>query len=604
MQLRRPTAIVHLEQLKEAAHQARLAHEREAWLNVAFYLGQQYVTWGDNTLVAIPRRSRNDKTPRPVVNKIMHYVQQELAEVLRDLPQPDVLPPTDDMTDVEDANVARAYLQHVADPVVTNWDAQVETAALNAIVCCQSYLKWCWNAGRKQPEIIPVPFFEGYPDPYAADWTKWRYFIHAQFMDTEQVYDKFGIEVPAAETHHADDQKTALMQGMGSTSVLSGVTVNEVWFRPSRRYPKGRYAVWAGNRFLVEPTEHPYNHRRIPFTLLGALKRPDSQFFQSPVEFLRPAQMELNKYHAQRIAIRERHANPKWWIPKDLTLDEDPNDDPGQILRGDSMNGQIKPEYIQPPHMPDNQDGEWLEQQMMHIVGLHEVSQAQVPGRVEAAKAIELLKEADANRTATLRKTVSQSTSEGGFQLLELARQFEKEETMVLAYSREGVPEVKRFRARDLRPGFRVRTTMTTGLARSRTAKQDAIFRLIELGVLTDQQLIAEQLDMPLPTFMHDKAMDVKLARNENYTMAKGDAVTANSWDDHQIHLREHNAFRKTQEFLLLGDDVKSKFEFHAQHHQEMLDADMMKQAELMAAAQPVTGGKAPAPPPAEGAPA
>jgi hypothetical protein len=45
--------------------------------------------------------------------------------------------------------------------------------------------------------------------------------------------------------------------------------------------------------------------------------------------------------------------------------------------------------------MPDNNDGEWLRDEMQNVVGLHEVSQGQVPGRVEAAKAIELREESD-----------------------------------------------------------------------------------------------------------------------------------------------------------------------------------------------------------------
>lgn len=601
-----------LEQLKDAASQARRPHEREAWLNLAFYLGQQYTEWNDraDTLKEIPRHENMQYAPRPVANKVMHFVQQTLAEVLRDQPQPDVLPPTDDLSDIEDANVARAYLSHVAEPVVANYDAQLESATLNAIVCGQAYLKWAWNASEKRPEIIPVPFFEGFPDPYAKDWTQWRYFIHSQFMDTEQVYELFNVEVGAQQREQADMTKTALMRGMGSTTSLSGVTVNEAWFKPSRRYPKGRYAVWAGGRFLVEPTEHPYTHQRLPFTLIGTLKRPDSQFFQSAVEFLRPAQMELNQYHAQRISNRKDMANPKWWIPEELQLDADPTDAPGQILRGSGGSSMLKPEIIQPAAMADNGDGEMLAGEMMNIVGLHEVSQAQVPGRVEAAKAIELLKESDGNRTGTLRKTMSQGLAAGGFQILELARQFESTEKMVAVYSREAVPEIKKFRAGKMAAGFRVRTTQTTGLARSRSAKQDLLFKLIELGVLRDPELIAEQLDMPLPQMVNHAAADVRLARNENIDLAKGTAVVPSSWDDHVVHLREHNTYRKTREYQLLPTETKQKLEHHCQTHETMQLAQLQKAAALQAAAlPPVPGapppaGANPAAPPVPGAPA
>jgi hypothetical protein len=48
--------------------------------------------------------------------------------------------------------------------------------------------------------------------------------------------------------------------------------------------------------------------------------------------------------------------------------------------------------------------------------------------------------------------------------------------------------------------------------------------------------------------------------------MAQGDGGTAivpNSWDDHETHIKEHNNFRKTHEFLVLSNEAKTKFEHH-----------------------------------------
>jgi hypothetical protein len=73
-----------------------------------------------------------------------------------------------------------------------------------------------------------------------------------------------------------------------------------------------------------------------------------------------------------------------------------------------------------------------------------------------------------------------------------------------------------------MKPGFRVRTTMTTGLSHSRAARQDQLNRLWDSKVITDPEVMADLMELPTPTFLAHRAADVRLARNENYTLAGG----------------------------------------------------------------------------------
>jgi hypothetical protein len=177
--------------------------------------------------------------------------------------------------------------------------------------------------------------------------------------------------------------------------------------------------------------------------------------------------------------------------------------------------------------------------------------------------------------------TVSAAISEGGYQWLMLARQFEKAEVMVPTYSREGLPQVRQFLARNQKDGVRVRVLMGTGLARSRAARNDQLMNMWQQGIIRDPRLMAELMEVPHSTFAAPDARDVRLAANENIDMAKGVAVTPNSWDNHAIHLREHNDYRKTQEFLALESSVKEKFEYHCDQHEQMEEAALMRQAKL-----------------------
>jgi hypothetical protein len=132
--------------------------------------------------------------------------------------------------------------------------------------------------------------------------------------------------------------RAQLLREMGASPVVEGVTVNELWMKPSRRHPEGIYYVWTGSEELVPKQRFPYAHGKLPFTQIGQIPRPGSQHYHSAVKYLRSPQMELNKYHAQRIVNREAFANIKWWIDSQLELEARPRRlaaaDPARQLAG------------------------------------------------------------------------------------------------------------------------------------------------------------------------------------------------------------------------------------------------------------------------------
>lgn len=594
--------------LFDVCRKSRLPFDKDVWLNLAFFQDEQYVEWASEAMTVrqIPRDEGREKTPRPVANKIMHFVAQEHSMALQTRPTFDVLPAGDGPLDVSDSNVALALLRWHADDNVCDLDGVLSDATMWALVAGEAYLKWSYNQSLDRADICSVSPLDLYGDPYSRRFRDSRFVIHSQFMDPEQVYDIYGIEINKQNYTTQDPLKSAALRDMGSAPVTQGCTVNELWMKPNRRHKNGLFVVWCGNQRLIEPGPHPYDHKKIPFTQLGVLHRLGTPHYTSPVKFMRSQQMELNLFHAQRILIRQSFANPKWWIPNDIDLENDPDDSPNQVLRGDSGNGNLKPEIIQPTAMAMTRDeGDWIVNEMMHTIGLHEVSQAQVPGRVEAAKAIEMLKESDASRLAELLRTTKSSLAEGGWQILQLCKQFMSPKKMLVVYSPEGMPEVRQFQKSTIAEGMRVQVTMGTGLARSRAAREDQVWKMLEAHIIQDPEVAAELLDLPVGTVMPDKAYDIRIARNENWQMQGGTAITPHSWDDHEIHLREHNNYRKTQEFLTSENDVQQKFEYHCDTHEtlqvsalqkQLAKQSMIQQAMQAGQGQPAPGGSQTAP--------
>jgi hypothetical protein len=192
--------------------------------------------------------------------------------------------------------------------------------------------------------------------------------------------------------------------------------------------------------------------------------------------------------------------------------------------------------------MPDNGDGAMIEEQMMHIVGLHEVSQAQVPGRVEAAKAIEMLKESDADRQATMLDTITADLR--GLLPNPHARQAVRVRGHV-SFRRtpaRACPRSSASRPEAIKPGMRVMVTMGTGLARSRAARQDQLMNMWQNQIITDPELMAELMEVPIPSFTEPKALDAAPGpqREPGDRQLVGGHPPArsppNSWDDHEFH--------------------------------------------------------------------
>lgn len=599
VQLRRaPTR--QLEALKRGAVQARLPFDKDMLLNLAFFLDYQYTEWvaESRLLREIPRDAARRNEARPVVNKIMHFVMQEHAQVLQNKPTVDVLPASEGPQDASTAAVADAYLRWVADPTQADFEAELSDAAYWALIAGEGYLKWTFDAEADRPNVASVSPLDIFVDPFATSFNKARYIIHEQFMDVADVKNIYGVEVQESKV---DGTKTGLLREMGHAPTLRGAVVNELWVKPgSPQFPDGALIVWSGKDILFVAKKFPYNHGQLPFTQLGSIPRPKTPHYTCAVKYLRSPQMELNTYHAQKLTTRKLFANPKWWIPTDLELEADPNDSPGQILRGNSMGGMLKPEIIQGSLMQDSGDGDWIKDEMMDVVGLHEVSNAQVPGRVEAAKAIELLKESDQSRLDELERTIRKSITVGFWQSLMTTKQYVSGEKIVQTYSPEGYPEVKKFKSEDINPGMRIRVLMGTGLSRSRAARQEYAMLLWQNGVIKDPEIFANIVDIPVESVSPQRAYDIRLARNENLEIASeqdGVAIVPNSWDAHDIHIREHNNYRKTAEFRNLGDETKRKFEFHVQTHENMELEFLEKQARKQAVMQGMTLGQEVPPP-------
>jgi hypothetical protein len=211
----------------------------------------------------------------------------------------------------------------VGDPQVANIPRAFSEATLWALVCGPSFMHWCWNPKLERPDVLRCrrsTSTRTRTPPTSAR----RYVIHSRFIDPEQVYDMWGTDVKQHDAVEQADvhEDDAAARRWAAAPVLNGVTVNELWHLPSRRYPNGRYVAWAGKRAARGPEPLPLRARRQTAPALHDARRrpaPRHPLVRQQRQVPAPRQMELNQYHAQRIQIRKNFANPKWLIDEQRT---------------------------------------------------------------------------------------------------------------------------------------------------------------------------------------------------------------------------------------------------------------------------------------------
>jgi hypothetical protein len=128
---------------------------------------------------------------------------------------------------------------------------------------------------------------------------------------------------------------------------------------------------------------------------------------------------------------------------------------------------------------------------------------------------------------------------------------------------------------------------------RSRAARQAFIVDLMDKQVIGPDQGL-RYLQMSETNRLYDELqVDSKHAKRENFKMSLGEDVPLNPFDNHAIHLYEHELFMKSQEYEALSEDVKMIFLNHHMITKMMIQGQMVDQAGM--GAPPVDSATAPA---------
>lgn len=604
----------------ELARKTRRPFERDWFLNLAYVEGEQHVAWAYDPSNRIIEKELAENEIWPIHNIFVKISRVERAKLLKNKPTPTALPATDDEDDYYAARIVDSYFRYLQD--LWNYEARMRQAAPWLVNTGNVFFKWYWANGA---QMAVIPPFDVYPDPYAKTFHDCRWVIHSQFMDEDtarEVYkDIKDADIDAIRTTvNADslnkvEKRLFQVYGLEMGHDLPGVIVHEYWERPSASNKDGRFVVFTEHGIIVDK-KFPYAHGKLPFTHAGHIQRANSKWCAAPLSHVRDVQDEINRAEKQIVENRNI-SNGIWFVPESVEMDTEISAEPRQVIKWTGPpNLDPRNWFVQPQGMANWVGGEpdRLKETAQDLVSQHEVSNAGVPGRVEAGQAISLLQESDDSVMTDVIHSMNEAIADGFLMCAELHREFGPAEMLVTVYDKDGIVETETL-MKDMIPlDLRVKSQITTGLPQTIAGKWDRVLNLVQYQIIDPQRAI-ELLDLSSENpSLTPYVLDKKNAYRENKQMLAGEVFRPKMFENHEVHIAEHERVCKTEEWRqAVADDpeIELTFGFHIEEHkklqaqvdQEMAAREAATQAGL-SQNEPAPGGEAPPPMPQPPAPA
>lgn len=446
-------------------------------------------------------------------------------------------------------------------------------------------------------------------DPRFQDWKKLRWIFVEETASREEVLDRFGgliedLEKKLPSVPHQTDPwmpevvpDTLDMTGLPRPRpvVKDVVTLRRYFERPSRKYPRGRFVVYAGSLVLYEG-DMPTPDRDFPVVPFSYMARPWYMEGKSAVDASKPLQRLYNRIlsrfaeHLVRLPAGWLLVPATSGIPKRSFTSET-----GSVIR--YIPGGGDPKFVFPPF-----GGlAWyerflarLEASMEDRMALPPAVRGQLPKGARAARTVELLQEAADTIQAPVLNDLADSWARFYKLILMLVHKHFTVDRIVRIIGEDKTSETYEFKGetlpRDWTDRIDVRVEAGESLPSSKMMRIEFILTLAQRHGFFGQpgtpeyiKRLGEALDLDAGFMKQEGDVDVSIAEDENVAIFRGEEVHAREWDDHLIHLRTHLAYMKRM-VLAKREEEAEKLLPHFREHQAFV-AELAKGMAMRSAA-------------------
>lgn len=590
--------------------QNRSRIERIWYVNLAMFRGRQNISIINTPVGTNGFRLLTPPAPpwrvRLVINKIKGIIRREIAKCTAQRPSFIVAPATNEDEDYYAARAATQLLDAVYD------DYEIGKTNLSrqwwGSICGTSFIKCYWDKSKVAKQKGPpdpmtgeptdvqgdlcienlIPFFLFVPDLMEVDINKQPFVFHVYTKSKSWVENYYGKQLVTKMTvkgREGDLLEEAFFDVVGiKKPVEDQYKCMEIWIKPYGHpmFPRGGLVTIVGDQLIQVIEEFPYSHGEYPFIKFDHIQ--SGQFYTtSVIEDLIPLQRELNRTRSQIIEAKNLMAKPKLMGPKGAIDPAKITSEPGQYIPYEPGLGEVKPLPMQnlPPFV--SEEVQRIQADMDDISGQHEISRGNTPSQVTAATAISYLQEQDDTMLSEVIQSIEYSMAKLGQHILTYVIDYWSQDRLIKVAGKDESFDVSFLKGSALRGNKDVRVEAGSALPHSKAARQAFLMDLFKMGVFAEKPSeFLRILDLRgIDKIIADYKVDVQQAQRENIKLAAGMKVEINDFDNHEIHLQQHDRYSRGQEYEMLDEGKKALFIQHRQMHQQAIFMNQSKALQL-----------------------
>jgi len=473
------------------------------------------------------------------------------------------------------------------------------------------------HEGENELEVVSP--YEITVDPMATDETDAEWIMRSKIRSLTWIVDHnpvMGKFVKKEDVHLHDFYQKRIRQMVGihgfasdmessgesSDSGQASAIVHEYWERPCAKYPRGRLVVVANNVVLFNG-ENPYDHQMLPFEKMDEVRVSGRFWGMAMIEQGIPLQRNLNRARSQEVENRTLMGRPKWLVPRTAKVRQASFDsEAGEKIDFTPGPRGEQPQMIAPPptHQSTQIEIQHTINDLQELFSWHEVSRGILPSANIPGVAVDKLQQADDTSLGDTASNIDNALTRMGRMLLSNCAQFWKEDRLVRAGGEATRIEAMKIRGEDLvgkqanADYFDVRIIPGSTLVRDPGQQRKMVQDMITLGVLDPvlhRDVIMKILDVAeLETAFEDDRLDEQWAERENELMEQGEFSLPRDFENHDIHLKVLDRFRKTERYRRLPPQIKMLYDNHAALHKKVAVEVGQERMLIQAAIQGMVG--------------
>jgi hypothetical protein len=572
----------------------RQPHEQQWFLNAAFFRGQQYVSWND-------RDQRLSVPPAPshrvrlVINRIFPKVRARLAKFLKNRPTPHVVAAQED----QDAKMNARATERA---IMFQWRRlQLESKYKDALLWCKDSAKAFWwlywdehalgRITQKDPLTGSVSSSEAplgdvgievgsafevlVADPGISRIGDQPAIMRVKLRDVEDVRarypqfapyikadsgdkDLFRFEKQIATLNNVGYGGAGLIDSRGTLGRKDGqpslVLVKEYFERPSATYPKGRYAVVAGDVLVRPEQELPYDFAdlRNPYPVVAFSDVETAGQFWNPTvtEQLIPLQREYNLNRSKVAEQLRMMAFPKLLAAKQHQISEGAwTSEAGEFVEYVAIPGIPPPTPWHPPNVANDlwQSLQLLQREFDDVTQVYPAAEGDA-GQATSGFQTNLLQEATDSVHHPDVRAHELCLEEAAIKIRRLMKLGYDVPRLIMTIGQNYEPEIQEFSSDNIDEAAIIQVEASSQLPDLKGAKIQAILELFNAGILGDvndpdvKRRALEMLEIGDLNQAYDFARrDEDLARIEDNDLEEGRPLAAPEfYQNHNIHYQVH----------------------------------------------------------------